>query len=131
VAIAGVLRDTGLLPLPLPQNARQIPQAVLQRGLASGGLQFGFELGTGVRTFVPSSSPYVLLAALLLSVPSPQLALLAGVGFATGRALTAWIRFASRMESQVWHQHLTIRMRWAIPASSITILATLAIILVR
>ncbi|EST35754.1 hypothetical protein N566_17375 [Streptomycetaceae bacterium MP113-05] len=93
-ALLCVLRDTGAVRLPLPQNARQIPQEVLQRHLLRGTLQFGFELGTGVRTYVTASAPYALATALLL-YGGLGTALLAGAGFAAGRALTPLLRLAS------------------------------------
>ncbi|MCF6525796.1 hypothetical protein HOY81_22360 [Streptomyces sp. JJ36] len=103
-----VLRDTGLLRLALPQNARQIPQHVLHRHLLGGALQFGFELGTGVRTYLSASTPYALAAAVLLHgglLP----ALLAGSGFALGRAATPALRLASGAPS-AWDARLTARL---------------------
>jgi len=95
VAASGVLRDAGFLRVPLPQNTRQVPQEVLQRHLAHGAVQFGFELGTGVRTYVSSTAPYVVAAALLLVGPGWPAALLTGAGFGLGRAATPLTRFAS------------------------------------
>lgn len=98
VAIAGlgVLRDGGVVRFPLPQNARQIPQEVLNRDVVRGSLRFGFELGTGVRTYLPASTPYVLAAALLLCTPDLAVAALTGAGFGVGRALTPLTRHTSR-----------------------------------
>lgn len=93
-AVLCVLRDAGVVALPLPQNARQIPQDVLQRHLLRGTLQFGFELGTGLRTYVTASAPYAVAVAVLLH-GGPGPALLTGVGFGTGRALTPLVRLAS------------------------------------
>lgn len=84
-ALLGVARDAGLVTLRLPQNARQVPQDVLQRDLVRGALQFGFELGTGVRTYVSASLPYVAALAVLLA-NDVGTALLTGLGFALGRA---------------------------------------------
>lgn len=80
VALLAALRDAGKLSLRLPQNARQIPQDVLRRHLARGALQFGFELGTGVRTYVSASAPYAMAVAVLLSGGSYAPALAAGLG---------------------------------------------------
>ncbi|WP_283138965.1 hypothetical protein [Rhizohabitans arisaemae] len=88
-AALGVLREAGVLRIALPQNARQIPQAVLQRDVRRGALRFGFELGTGVRTYVSSTAPYVLAAGLLFARPDLPAALLIGACFGAGRALTA------------------------------------------
>lgn len=92
VALLAALRDAGRLTLRLPQNARQIPQDVLRRHLARGALQFGFELGTGVRTYVSASAPYAMVVAVLLSGGSYAPALAAGLGFGAGRALTPTLR---------------------------------------
>ncbi|MFD0428413.1 hypothetical protein ACFQ60_11025 [Streptomyces zhihengii] len=40
---------------------------MLRRHLARGAMQFGFELGTGVRTYVSASAPYAIAVAVLLS----------------------------------------------------------------
>ncbi|MFI9613340.1 hypothetical protein ACIHCM_17005 [Streptomyces sp. NPDC052023] len=92
VALVAALRDAGRLPLRLPQNARQIPQDVLRRHLVRGAAQFGFELGTGVRTYLSASAPYALAVAVLLSGGSYVPALAAGLGFGAGRALTPALR---------------------------------------
>jgi hypothetical protein len=109
VALAAVARDAGWLRVPLPQNARQIPQQVLRRHLLRGTLQFGFELGTGVRTYVSSSAPYVLALAVLVS-GAPGVALALGCGFAAGRALTPVLRLASGAPA-AWDERLTARLR--------------------
>ncbi|MBT2211156.1 hypothetical protein [Actinomadura sp. NEAU-AAG7] len=96
VAAAGVARELGVLSLPLPQNARQIPQEVLRVHLWRGVLQFGFELGTGVRTYVPSSAPYVLALALLLARAPLTAAVLTGAAFGAGRALSAALTYLAR-----------------------------------
>ncbi|TMR06502.1 hypothetical protein ETD83_04525 [Actinomadura soli] len=96
IAALGAARELGLLSLPLPQNARQIPQEILQTNLRRGSLQFGFELGTGVRTYVSSTAPYVLALALLLSHEPLAIALLTGAAFGTGRALSAALTYLSQ-----------------------------------
>jgi hypothetical protein len=95
VALLGLLRDAGAVRFPLPQNTRQVPQDVLQRSLTGGALQFGFELGTGVRTYVSSTAPYVVAIGLVLAAPGLPVALLTGAGFGLGRAATPLARFLS------------------------------------
>jgi hypothetical protein len=92
VVLLGVLRELGVVRLRLPQNARQIPQDVLHRHLLRGSAQFGFELGTGARTYVSATAPYVLAAGVLLLGQDLAAALLAGLGFGTGRAATPLLR---------------------------------------
>ncbi|WP_262009767.1 hypothetical protein [Streptomyces sp. FIT100] len=91
-ALLAVVRDAGRLTLRLPQNARQIPQDVLRRHLMRGAVQFGFELGTGVRTYLSATAPYAMAVAVLLSGGSYLPALAAGLGFGAGRALTPALR---------------------------------------
>ena len=87
-AVCGVLflRELQLISFALPENARLIPQTVFRHGRYLGSFEFGFELGTGVRTYVTSSMPYALLVGLAL-VSSPTEAVLTGVGFGLGRLM--------------------------------------------
>ena len=87
IATIAVARDRGWVQITLPQAARQIPREVLQRGPVRGAFQFGFELGTCVRTFMTGSAPYVLAAAVLLLRPDPALIVMAAAGVAVGRTL--------------------------------------------
>ena len=124
VALLCVLRDAGAVRLPLPQNARQIPQEVLQRHLLRGALQFGFELGTGVRTYVTASAPYAVAVAVLLHGDLGP-ALLVGVGFGAGRALTPLVRLASGSVT-AWDDRLEERQRRMKVAAASAVVLTLA-----
>ncbi len=85
LAIMVVLREFGVVRLWLPENKRLVPEHVDRYGRVFGPLQFGFELGTGLRTYLPSGLPHLLaIAVALLAAPLPALA--AGVGFGVGRA---------------------------------------------
>lgn len=108
-ALVALLRDAGVLRFPMPQNARQIPQDVLQRDLVRGTLQFGFELGTGVRTYVSASAPYVIALGVLLAGDGLVTAVAAGIGFALGRALSPVARLASG-DVRAWDVRLTHRL---------------------
>jgi hypothetical protein len=83
VTVPALLREIGLVRFRVPQNARLVPEDVqyLRRW---GALQFGFEMGTGMRTYSPSALPHLVLAAVLLVVPLPAAFALAA-GFALGR----------------------------------------------
>ncbi|MGC9671155.1 hypothetical protein ACNTMW_31990 [Planosporangium sp. 12N6] len=97
VALGAVLlRQAGIVSFPLPENRRLVPESVLRFGRHLGPLQFGLEMGTGVRTYLPSSLPY-LAAVLVFVLASVPAALCAGVGFGVGRALmvTSNLRYRS------------------------------------
>ncbi|MGH3661837.1 MAG: hypothetical protein ACRDTQ_08255, partial [Micromonosporaceae bacterium] len=128
VAVLGVLRETGLTPVPLPQNRRQIPQDVLRRGVARGAAQFGFELGTGVRTYVPASAPYVLALAVLLVGQQLHVAVLAGLGFGVGRAAAPLARYASGA-GEAWDVRMSARLRVISVGGAVVIAVCLALLL--
>lgn len=105
VIIAMVGRDFGLLSFALPENRRQVPQSVTRRGPIVASLQFGFEMGSGVRTYVTSSAPYALIMTLLL-VANVTESVLAGAFFGAGRATMALWRYASHLEDS-WDRLLS------------------------
>jgi hypothetical protein len=96
VALVALADDMLGLGWRWPQNARQVPQAIRHREPRLAMLQFGFELGTGLRTFVTSRAPYVVVGVLLLGGLSIVEALALGAGFGAGRALMPLTR--------AWHQ---------------------------
>jgi hypothetical protein len=110
VALLGVLREVEVVHIPLPQNARQVPQDVLSHSPWRGALRFGFELGTGVRTYVSATAPYVLAVAVVLGGQRLPVAALAGVGFGAGRAASPLIRRASGAV-EGWDADLRVRLR--------------------
>lgn len=130
VAVLGLLREVGLVPIRLPQNARQVPQDVLQRSLRRGALQFGFEMGTGVRTYVSASAPYVLAVALLLGGQRLHVAMLAGIGFGVGRAMTPLARRAAGTGDR-WDADLRVRIRTITVTAGVVLVAALGLLAVR
>ena len=86
-------RELGIWRFRVPENARLVPEDVQHRG-EWGALQFGFEMGTGMRTYSPSALPHLALAAVVLVVPLPVAPAMA-VGFAVGR-------FAMPVLSNAW-----------------------------
>ncbi|MEU5882349.1 hypothetical protein [Spirillospora sp. NPDC047279] len=126
VAAAGAARELGLVTIPLPQNARQIPQEVLRVRLRRGAAQFGFELGTGVRTYVSASSPYVLALALLLSHQGPAATILTGTAFGAGRALSAALTYWSRDPDRA--AVIAVRMRWITSVTALAFPVALAVL---
>jgi hypothetical protein len=115
VAVAG--QELGLLRLRLPSAHRQVPREVFDNGPYASALQFGVELGTGVRTYLPSAVPYALLAAVLLLQPSFPAALLAGACFGLGRAAMTLSRTASA-DAGTWDALLRRRLVLVQPAAA-------------
>jgi hypothetical protein len=129
LAAFGTLREFGVLRLELPQNARQIPPEILQRRLRLGALQFGFELGTGVRTYLSSTTPYILAVGLLLALPGPVATVSAGVAFGLGRALTPTLSVAGR--DRYWDRRRTSRIAWITRGSGLAVFVALGLLLFR
>lgn len=90
------VRELGWVSFGLPQNARLVPESVFRHGRFFGPFEFGFEMGTGVRTYVTSGLPYVAVLV-VACFASPLAAVLAGVGFGLGRTLMtmANLRFSA------------------------------------
>ncbi|MGC4863420.1 hypothetical protein [Micromonospora sp. DT41] len=86
--------DAKIVPFRLPQNGRQVPSDILVRADGAGALQFGFEMGSGMRTYVPTHLPYVLVGVAVLAAPW-WLAPLLGVSFGFGRVIMVWSSVAS------------------------------------
>ena len=129
LAAVGVLRDADIVRFALPQNARQVPQTVLAGNVARGSVRFGFEMGTGVRTYVSSTVPYVLAVALLLTAPDLTTALATGAGFGAGRAITPAARYASH-DGETWDAVLHTRLRLIKVTAGLAVTIALAILLV-
>ena len=123
VAVLAVCREAGIVGFRLPENARQVPQTVFYKGKRPAALQFGFEMGTGVRTYTPTAAPYVVVAAILM-LGGPAPAALAGLGFGSGRALMPLSRSISRADRN-WDDRLKRRGR-AIALSSTAVCAVAA-----
>ncbi|MCP3802564.1 hypothetical protein NLX83_25155 [Allokutzneria sp. A3M-2-11 16] len=100
-----LLRDFGVLSFALPENRRLVPESVFRLGPHLGPLQFGIEMGTAMRTYLPSGLPYIGGLVVLLFAPLP-LGLCAGVGFGLGRALmtTSNVRYRGDWDAE-WARH--------------------------
>ena len=81
--------------ISLPEARRQIPAEVFGGSLVRGAYRFGLELGTGVRTYVPSPAPYILLLAVFLARLSLADAVLVGLGFGVGRAFPLMVQLTA------------------------------------
>lgn len=83
-----ILRELGVLRFWLPQNKRLVPEHVDRHGPVFGPLQFGFEMGTSVRTYTPSALPHAAALTIAL-LAGPLAALCCGAGFGLGRSAMA------------------------------------------
>lgn len=101
--IAVLLRQSGVLGFTLPESRRLVPETVFRLGRHLGPLQFGLEMGTGVRTYLPSGLPYVGAIAVLMAASVPP-ALFAGAGFGLGRALMTASSLRYGGDTVGWHQ---------------------------
>lgn len=81
--------------ISLPESRRQIPAEVFGGSLVRGAYRFGLELGTGVRTYVSSPAPYVLLLAVFFARLTLADALLVGIGFGVGRAFPLLVQLTA------------------------------------
>jgi hypothetical protein len=79
----------------LPESRRQIPAEVFGASVVRGAYRFGFELGTGVRTYVSSAAPYILLLTVMLAHITLVNAVLVGLGFGLGRALPLMVQLSA------------------------------------
>lgn len=125
IGLVVVARELQLIHVKLPANHRQVPQEIFEKGPYWSALQFGFELGTGVRTYLPSAIPYLLLAAIVLLQAPLQLALVAGASFGLGRAAMAWSRTASQ-DTGSWDLSLRDRLRVIQPLAAVASLVACA-----
>lgn len=111
-----ILRDLRILRFPLPQSQRQVPRSVFRKGSTIAAAQFGFELGTGLRTYLPSTQPHLLALGVWLLASGYLEALLAGLGFGLGRGLMVLGRYVTR-SCDDWDCLLSAR--WFVPACAV------------
>lgn len=109
-AIAAILRDFGVLPIPLPERRQLVPKSVLTQAPPSAALVFGFELGLGFRTYVSASAPYLLLLALLVYAGPLPIYLASGAAFGLGRLAMPVTRYFA-INGEEWDELIQIRAR--------------------
>jgi hypothetical protein len=103
VAVGVLLVEAGVLRARLPQNRRQIPSDVfVRRHFWNGALQFGFELGTGVRTYLSNGSAHLLAVALVVLEPPWVVVSAAGLLFGLARALVVVVGSLNRGNLPRW-----------------------------
>lgn len=122
-----VLRDYGALEISLPQAPRQVPSSIFRKGVPLASLQFGFEMGTGVLTYLTSTVPYLVLVAVVLYAAHYWFALLAGIGFGLGRAIVPWLRLYSR-QGERWDSLVPCRDKLIVKGCSLLALVSTLLI---
>jgi hypothetical protein len=128
IGLAVVAQELRLIHVKLPANHRQVPQEIFDKVPYWSALQFGFELGTGVMTYLPSAVPYLLLAAIVFLQAPLHVALVAGASFGLGRAAMALSRTASQ-DSGSWDLSLRDRLRIIQPLAGVASLVACATLL--
>ncbi|WP_214104571.1 hypothetical protein [Acrocarpospora catenulata] len=110
-AVVLLLQEIGVLKFPIPQNARLVPQFVTRIPFW-GSVQFGMEMGTGMRTYSPTALPHVMAIAVMFLASWPE-ALLAGAGFALGRTvmLLTFVTARSKMSADTAFYFTLPRLR--------------------
>lgn len=128
VALFVLAGECGLHRVTLPHRRAQVPSTVIGAGGDAGALRFGFEMGCGVRTHMPSNLPYLPLMAVLL-VGGWAAAAATGLGFGLGRAAMALGHHHSRDApgwDRQWQRHeRSLRITLALA----TVLLTAGIVL--
>ncbi|MDN5931845.1 MAG: hypothetical protein L0I24_12420 [Pseudonocardia sp.] len=122
-AVAVVLRECGVWQFRVPENARLVPEDV-QHLREWGALQFGFEMGTGMRTYSPSALPHLVLLAVVLVVPFPA-AFAVAAGFAAGRLAMPLLSNAWSDDGR-WTEVWSRTQAWVRPVLALTVVGSLA-----
>jgi hypothetical protein len=117
--LLAIARDLRVISFSLPENRRLVPRTLFYRGHRRAALQFGFELGTGVRTYLPASGPYVLALAAALASDALAVPILIGAGFGAGRAIMTWSRYFSRHVADAWDARLRADSRWIVRVGTV------------
>ena len=113
----------------LPQNRRVVPQGIYLNGRQFGAIQFGFEMGTGVRTFVTTSIPAIALVVGLRHTSQLLSPFVLMLGFAGGRAMPIPARALSQNGDR-WERELRqYPLRFSVPLLVGALLITLILVL--
>ncbi len=106
-AVTILLAGHGFLGIGLPQKRHQIPRTVFGRSPERAAARFGYELGTGLRTYLPSAAPHVLAAGIVVLGGPLWAALALGAGFGAGRGFLPAQR-ALAPDPERWDARLTV-----------------------
>lgn len=87
LACLALLRDLGVIRFWMPENRRQVRQTVLRLRPLVGDIMFGFEMGTGARTYVPAAAPYLIILVVVVFGEGVVPGLATGAAFGLCRGL--------------------------------------------
>ncbi|MFF3667065.1 hypothetical protein [Microtetraspora malaysiensis] len=126
-AVVFLLRELDVLSFPLLQNARLVPQFVTKIPFW-GAVQFGVEMGTGMRTYSPTGLPHIMAVSIMF-LASWEEAFLAGAGFAAARALMLLTFAAARnkMEADTAFYFTLPKLKVLFAALAVPVVAMLVI----
>lgn len=124
-----LLHALGVVCLDLPQRKYQIPRETFTDAPARASFRFAFELGTGVRTYITSVSPYALAILILLGLPTglgaaAAAAGSAAVGYGIGRSIVVASQ-SLRHKAAVDHPR-----QWLRAADMVAVLTTFVTLIV-
>ena len=110
IAVALLIEGAGLEGR-LPGARRQIPPSVFDRRPVDAAVRFGFELGTGVRTYMVAAAPVLLALTVLIGRPGVVGALATGAGFGVGRGVLPALRHGAG-DPTAWDRRLASSALW-------------------
>lgn len=117
ILVVSMAVDLGRVPVPLPGARRQVPSSVLRWGL-SGTAIFGFEMGSGVRTYNTSAMPLSMVILLLTFRPAMSTFLACGFLFGLARGLVPVSRLLARHRKDWGNRMLLAADRGIFPRST-------------
>lgn len=97
----------------LPQRRWQIPPEVIATRSRRGVFRFSFALGSGLFTYLPSSSPHLLAALLVILAPGPGAVIAAAMAFGAGRGVDFAARAFAKDRAQLANKQNMIIERTA------------------
>ena len=121
-----VIYDLQVARVRLLQAARQIPQEVFVSDLRWAASRFGFEYGTGLRTYLTSAAPYIFGCAVIFVGVSPLVGLALGAAFGFGRSLSLLQYQIRRKEN--WQEAVQRQARLLERSGSIGVFLLLALV---
>ena len=127
LACLALLRDLGVVRFWMPENRRQVRQTVLRLRPLVGDITFGFEMGTGARTYVPAAAPYLIILVVVVFGNGVVPGLAAGAAFGLSRGLVVADRSLHRNRAG-WDEALE-RSQRLLPLIGLATAAPLAVLL--